>query len=132
MNRSSIRALFYAAAVYDGVLGILLLVLPWRLYDAYGVTPPNHWAYVQFPACLIFIFGLMFLAVARDPAGNRSLIPYGILLKAAYSGTVIAYWLRQGIPQMWKPFALADLLFGVLFAWAYLSIPGISNRTRAA
>jgi hypothetical protein len=130
MNRSMISALFYLSALYDGVIGALFLLVPWRLYAMTDVTPPNHWAYVQFPAAVVLIFGLMFLAVARNPEENRQLIPYGILLKAAYSGIVIGYWLLQGIPNMWKPFALADLVFGVLFVWAYLSLGSRSPLQR--
>ena len=37
------------------------------------VTPPNHWAYVQFPAALLVIFGLMFVAIAQDPVANRGI-----------------------------------------------------------
>ena len=29
--------------------------------------PPNHWAYVQFPAALLVIFALMFVAIASAP-----------------------------------------------------------------
>jgi len=131
MKKSAMTALFTVAAGYDGVLGVLFLILPWRLYEAFGVTPPNHWAYVQFPACLLLVFALMFLAVARDPEANRALIPYGILLKVAYSGTVFSYWMLQSIPPMWKPFALADLLFILLFAWAYLTLGARDGRQAA-
>jgi len=86
------------------------------------VTPPNHPGYVQFPALLLVVFGLMFLAVAADPVRNRNLIPYGILLKAAYCGTVFWYWASTGIPDMWKPFAWCDLAFGLLFAFAWVSL----------
>lgn len=122
MNRSIASLLFYVAALYDGVIGIAFLVAPGRLYAAYDVTPPNHWAYVQFPAALLLIFALMFLSVARNPQANHNLIPYGILLKTAYCGTVFAYWLLEGIPSLWKPFAIADLVFLLLFVWAYCII----------
>ena len=47
-----IRILFALAAAYDGVLGIAFLLAPSYPYSLCGVTPPNHWGYVQFPAAL--------------------------------------------------------------------------------
>lgn len=115
-----IAPLFAVAALYDGVLGVAFLTLPRRLFEMAGVTAPNHVGYVQFPAALLLIFAWMFVAVARSPVRHRNLIPYGILLKAAYCGVAGAHWLAAGIPYMWKPFVVIDLLMGVLFAWAYL------------
>ena len=58
-------------------------------------------------------------ADGASPAASRQLIPYGILLKAAYCGVAFYHWLAAGIPGMWKPFALIDLVFAALFYWAY-------------
>jgi hypothetical protein len=115
-----IVALFVLAACYDGVLGLLFLVAPEYPFERFDVTPPNHMGYVQFPAALLLIFALMFIAVARDPVANRQLIIYGILLKVAYCGVAFWYWLSTDIPVIWKPFAVLDLAMGVLFAWAYV------------
>ena len=125
-----VRALFAVAALYDGLLGLAFLAAPAALFAFYGVAPPNHFGYVRFPAAILIVFALMFLAVARDPAGNRNLIPYGVLLKFAYCGVVSYYWFSVGLPDMWKPFAVDDLVFLVLFAWAYAALrrpayPGI-------
>jgi hypothetical protein len=115
-----IKPLFVFSALYDGILGIVFLAVPLRLYELAGVTPPNHVGYVQFPAALLLIFGLMFLAIARDPIGRRHLIPYGIMLKAAYCGVTSFHWFADDIPLMWKPFVVIDLLMGIAFVWAYL------------
>lgn len=111
--------LFAIAAVFDGVLGLIgLFGTPW-LFRTFGVTPPNHLGYAQFPAALLIVFALMFVAVARNPAANRNLIPYGMLLKLSYCGVVFYHWAGAGLPAMWKPFAIVDLVFLLLFAWAY-------------
>jgi hypothetical protein len=117
-----VKPLFYLAALYDGVLGAAFLVAAPDLYARFHVTPANHPGYVQFPALLLIVFALMFLAVARNPFANRNLIPYGILLKAAYCGVVATYWFGSGIPGMWKPFAVIDAAFLVLFVWAYRAV----------
>ena len=114
-----IPALFWVAAVYDGVLGLLFLFQPGWAFQTFDVTPPNHVGYVQFPAALLIIFGIMFAAIARDPHGNRNLIVYGILLKVSYSGLVLFHWATTDLPYMWKPFCLCDLLFLGLFIWAW-------------
>lgn len=117
-----IAPLFVIAALYDGFLGVLFLLAPQSPFQWFAVTPPNHFGYVQFPALLLIIFALMFLAVARNPLGNRNLIVYGILLKLAYCGVVFWYWIATGIPSLWKPFALLDTVMAVLFALAYFAL----------
>jgi hypothetical protein len=94
------------------------------LFQWFGVTPPNHPGYVQFPAALLIVFAVMFMAVAMNPVGNRNLIPYGVLLKGSYSGVVLFHWISTGIPDMWKPFCFCDLIFLVLFAWAWTALRG--------
>lgn len=111
----SIRFLFWIAGLYDGLLGAAFLIAPAALFAYFRIEPPNHFGYVQFPAALLVIFGLMFFAVAANPRRNRNLIPYGILLKAAYCGTVFGYWFSSGLPMMWKPFAVFDVVFAILF-----------------
>lgn len=126
MSTKSIVILFWIAAAYDGILGAVFLVAPGALFAALNVTPPNHFGYVRFPAALLIVFALMFIAVAMKPAGNRNLIPYGILLKVSYCSVAFGYWFTQDIPFMWKPFAVIDLAFLVLFYLAYrtLAEPG--------
>jgi hypothetical protein len=78
-----ISPLFWGAAAYDGVLGLMFLLAPAALFELCQVTPPNHFGYVQFPAALLIIFGWIFGTIARDPLLYRFMIPYGILLKVA-------------------------------------------------
>jgi hypothetical protein len=114
--------LFVLAALYDGVLGLMFLFFSGAAFQWYDVTPPNHLGYVHLPAALLLVFAIMFLVIALSPARNRNLIPYGILLKISYCGVVFYHWFTAGIPNMWKPLAIADLVFIVLFAAAFASI----------
>jgi len=98
------------------------------VYRVAEVTPPNHWAYVQFPAALLVIFALMFAAIAANPLENRKMIPYGIMLKAAYCGVTFWYWNAEGIPGLWKPFAVIDLVMGFLFLWAFRQLVARSTK----
>jgi hypothetical protein len=128
-TNQSIAALFLIAALYDGGLGAAFLLAPGLVYRLGDVAPPNHWAYVQFPAALLLIFALMFVAVARDPIKNRGLIIYGFLLKLSYCGMVFWHWFTAGIPDLWKPFAVIDLVMGALFLWSY-RVLGAWSETR--
>ena len=131
MNIKWIRILFVIAGLYDGLLALAFLFFAGAIFQGFGVEPPNHVAYVKFPALLLLIFTVMFFRVACDPVKNRDLILYGVALKAAYSGTAFWYQITQGIPFMWVPWAWADLVFLVLFlvAWKNTgSAPSAGNN----
>ena len=115
-----IALLFVIAALYDGILGLLFLAAPGWPFEHFDVTPPNHMGYIQFPAALLLIFGLMFATIAWNPLANRGLIVYGILLKVAYCSVSGWHWMATDIPVIWKPFTVIDMVMGVLFVWAYL------------
>ncbi len=120
--RRLLPGLFYIASAYDGVLGLVFLLFPLAPFRWCDVPPPNHMGYVQFPAALLIVFALMYKNIAQRPAANRNLIPYGILLKVCYAAVVFGHWFSSGLPNMWKPFAVVDVCFAVLFLWAYLYI----------
>jgi hypothetical protein len=119
MNFFWIRVVFSVSAIYDGALGVAFLLFGSVMFRTFGVTPPNHMGYVQFPAILLVVFAVMFLQIARDPAGHRNLMLYGAALKAAYSGVVFWYQVKEGIPSFWIPWAWADLVFLLLFLLAW-------------
>jgi len=118
-TKGAIAGLFSVAAIYDGGIGAAFLFGSGALFQWFDVTPPNHPGYVQFPAALLIVFAAMFTAIAMNPVKNRNLIPYGILLKVSYCGVVLFHWFTAGIPGMWKPYCVADLIFLILFAWAW-------------
>lgn len=118
MNTTWRQRLFYVAAVYDGLLGLAFLFFWPLVFRLFGVTPPNHPGYVQFPALLLIVFGFMFLQIAQDPERHRDLILYGVGLKLAYCGVVFWYQVTAGVPVMWVPWAWLDLAFVALFLLA--------------
>lgn len=130
MNSKFLKPLFLVAALYDGVLGIAFLIAPAQIFAMYSVEPPNHMAYVQFPALLLILFAIMFYRIAMDPSGNRDLILYGCGLKVSYCSLAFWYQLTTGVPSMWIPWAWADLVFLALFiaSWKSLGQPPASSR----
>jgi hypothetical protein len=127
-----LRALFIGAALYDGVLGVAFLVAAPSLFARFGIPPLEHYGYVHFAAALLVVFALMFLAIARDPRGNRNLIPFGALLKVSYCSVVAFHWLAGGIADVWKPFAFVDFGFLALFLWAYRATGIVGEDARPA
>jgi len=109
------------AAAYDGILGIVYLFFFPQVFAYFQIAPPNHPAYVQFPALLVIIFAWMFWRIAGNPVRHRDLIPFGMGLKVAYCAIVFWYQLRG---TMWPAFvALAwiDVFFLLLFILAWVA-----------
>lgn len=129
MKTNWLKPLFIVAGLYDAILAIAFLFWANAIFQWYGVQPPNHFAYVKFPALLLLIFAAMFFRIARDPVKNRDLIPYGIALKLAYCGTTFWYQIRHGVPSMWIPWAWADLVFLVLFVIAWQCTRPVATAT---
>ena len=128
MKRKQVTSILFAlAAVYDGFLGLAFLLVPSMIFQRFDVTPPNHFGYVQFPALLLMIFAWMFASVAYAPDKNINLIPYGIALKVAYCSIVFYYWFTVEIPYVWKPFAIMDFGWIILFAIAYAVLKKSTN-----
>lgn len=119
MSHATVKSLFLVAGLYDLLIGLAFLLGGPQLLDAAQVPHPNHWGYLQFAACELVIFGLMFLSVSRDPVGKRELIGYGLLLKASYVGLVGYYWSRGECPALFQPFAVIDAIMFALFLAAY-------------
>jgi hypothetical protein len=120
MNTKWLKPFFIISGLYDGILGLAFIFTAANIFAWYGVTPPNHMAYVQFPALLLLIFAAMFFRIASDPVRHRDLIPYGIALKVSYCSVAFWYYFTSVISNMWMPWAYADLVFLVLFIIAWI------------
>jgi len=119
MSLKWIKFLFIVSGIYDALLGVAALLFGAEIFRAAGVTPPNHIGYIQFPALLVILFGIVFLCIAKDPHRRREWILLGMGLKASYFGLVFCHQLLGDIPKLWIPWAWADLVFFLLFfaAW---------------
>ncbi len=124
MQTTLIRLLFAVSGLYDFIIGFVFLVLGPQLFDAAKIPHPNHWAFVQFGALLLVIFGTMFLTIAYQPFANRNLIPFGMLLKVSYCGLAAYWWASTDIPWLFKPFAVIDAVMLIAFIWAYFALRG--------
>jgi len=130
-NHAIVRVLFVVAGLYDGILGIMFLVMPARILAISGVGFAENVGYLQFPAALLVVFAAMFFAIAARPAANRYLIPYGVGLKVAYCAIVFWHWHLGESAALWKPFAVCDALFAGLFLWAYVKLAPATHQSPA-
>lgn len=113
------KTLFVISGIYDAVLGAAFLLFPRWIFKMAGIEFPNHLGYVQFPALLLVLFGLMFFRIASDPVRYRDQMLYGMGLKIAYCSVIFGHWLTGSMPGIWIPFAFADVVFLALFIQAW-------------
>lgn len=112
-----IAPLFIAAALYDGLLGLAGIAAPAWVYAQLNMPLPEHLGYVQLPALLMIVLAFAFIAIARDPRGNKNLIWYGVMVKVAFCLVAFGHYFFGTIPAMFLPFAIVDLVFIGLFIW---------------
>jgi hypothetical protein len=118
-NARLLPGLFFLAALYEGLLGLVLVLAPWAPFGWFGVDPPYHPGYVQFPGALLVVFAIMFANIARAPVKNGVMIPYGMMLKVAYCAVILYHWFTTGLPTVFMTFCILDLLFLAAFVWAW-------------
>jgi len=121
MSKGWIKPLFFIAGIYDLVAGGLMLFAAAYIFRLTGTTAPDP-GYIQFPALLVMLFGIMFLFIAANPVARRELIAYGMGLKASYSGVIFWHQLTGSVAFLYVPLAWADFTFLVLFFLAWRSL----------
>ncbi|HVQ22414.1 MAG TPA: hypothetical protein VMT36_04015 [Candidatus Saccharimonadia bacterium] len=113
---SSWRAFFLVAALYDLLLGAAFVFAGEQLLSAIGMELPPHVAYIQLAAIFIFVQGLSYALVYRDPPGNLGIVRVGVAYKAAYAGLALWYLLIGLLPSVFfLPWAAIDVAFLVGF-----------------
>jgi len=122
MSLKAIKVLFWIAALYDLILGLAFGLFYQPIYARFGVELPNHPGYVQLSAMFIFIIGVGFYLVARNPRENRQIILLGILMKIGFCLVVFSHLFFGTVPPIYVPFAVLDFLFLVSFLPAYAAI----------
>jgi hypothetical protein len=104
------------------VIGGLFIFLPDQVFAYFSLGARPDTQYLQLPAVLIMVFGLMMFNVAREPARNLNLILYINLFKVGFISVVIFNWLTKGLPWLWLSFVGFDLTYLIGFITAYRMI----------
>jgi hypothetical protein len=131
MSLKAIKVLFWVAALYDLVLGLVFGLFYQPIYARFGVELPNHPGYVQLSAMFIFVIGVGFSLVARNPRENRQIILLGILMKIGFCLVVFSHLIFGTVPPIYVPFAVLDFLFLVSFLPAYAALRRMASPAQA-
>ena len=95
-----------------------------QLLSAIGMELPPHIAYIQLAAVFIFVQGLSYALVYREPLANLGIVRVGIAYKAAYAGLALWYLVIGVLPSVFfLPWAAIDLAFLVGFV-LFLRVAG--------
>lgn len=107
---------FWAAASYDIALGLVFFFFYRPIFRALNVTPPGHPSYAHLTAAYVFVQGVGYLFVARDPERNVDLVKLGAVYKFVYCA-VAAYYALTGrlVSSVFGWFAIFDMGFLVFF-----------------
>lgn len=122
MSIKGIKTVFLIAGVYDIILGIVFALFFKPIYNMFGAELPNHAGYIQLAASYIFVFGIGFYLVYKDPVRNQAIITLGILMKFLFVVIVLGHLLLDTIPAFYIPFALLDIVFLLLFLYTQTAI----------
>jgi len=114
-----IRVVFLASCLYDGIIGLSLLLAYDEMFTVLGISFPNPRAYVELMALLLIVVSIMFYDIARKPIENRNMIIYAILVKCAYCVAILPHWIFGNISFIFAPFAFFDLVFIAFFIKAH-------------
>jgi len=118
MKRGYYKTLYLTAALYDFILGVAFLFFYKQIFNITGMNIPENPAYLTFCAFLIALFGVLLFMIYLDLNNSKKLVIYAIMIKFAYVGTVLYYYLLVGKSFVDTPFlifAVFDFIFAILF-----------------
>jgi len=106
-----------------GIYGLLVLAPQYFLEEKSGRDfPPaiNHPEYYYGFIGVALAWQVLFLILSRDPVRYRAMMIPSILEKAGFGIAVIVLFLQHRVSPVMLGAAIIDLIFGLLFAVAYL------------
>ena len=116
-----------------GIYGLLVLLPGYFLETKTGLDYPppiNHPEYYYGFIGVAVAWQVLFLILATDPARYRPMILPAILEKASFGIAIAVLFLQGRAPAIMLGFGIIDLIFGALFALAYVRT-GAHLRARA-
>ena len=118
------RTFFIVAAVYDLVLGAAFFLAYGPIWELLGLELPNNISYIHLTAAFVFVQGVGYWIVARNPTANRGIVQVGIAYKFAFAALSF-YYLAIGelLHPTFLVFGILDVLFLIGF-WLFLSQHG--------
>jgi hypothetical protein len=113
------KCIFFAAMVYDIVLGIIFTFSFKQAFSWIGIAHklPQYDAYISLIGAFLFVIGIAYLLIfLGDLRRNLDLIIVGALYKFAYSAVGIYYFIVGEIPHIifLALFGVIDVIFLIL------------------
>src|SRR5215211_3170750 len=115
------KRVFHIAGIY----GLAVLLPQYFMEGRLGrdfpppLTHPEHfYGFIGVAAA----WQVAFLIIARDPAGYRLMMIPGILEKLSFGLAAIVLYLQHRLTATVLAFGVLDLLWAVLFAWAFVKL----------
>lgn len=113
---SNFKTFFLVAAIYDIVLGAGFFFFYAPLWEAFDVALPSSISYIHLTAAFVFVQGVGYWLVYRDPNGNRGIVQMGVVYKIAFAGLAFYYWaIDELLHPVFLLFGALDVLFLVGF-----------------
>src|SRR5512140_3427142 len=106
---------FWAAALFNTLIGAIGLVAPSVTARLMGIEPPHNPIFAILASWLILVLGFGYVLVARNPAGNRDLMLLGAVGKLFVLPIMLAAWLRGWAGAAALPPGAGDFVFALLF-----------------
>jgi hypothetical protein len=112
------KPFFLVAALYDGIIGAAFFFFYNPIFHALSIQLPNNTSYIHITTAYIFVQGLGYWFVSRNPAKNVDIVKIGIVYKVIYVGLALYYLvIGQLLSALFAWLALTDLIFLVFFVW---------------
>lgn len=122
---SFVRAIAGISLVYDGGVGLVLLLVPGLMASAFGVEPAHPRIFSDLNALFLMAIAAGYYAPYRDPAGARwYLWVMGPGLKGAGAAAFVLDYVIRHSPASFLLFAASDGTLAILTLIALLASRG--------
>lgn len=111
MTLRQCKALFYSAAIFNWGAVLILASLAQPL----GLPPPLRSLFGQITLAAIFVFGLGYWMVGREPRANRGIVVLGAFAKLAVVAIVMSHWLAGLATPQLAALVSGDVVYSLLF-----------------
>jgi len=106
-----------------GIWGVLVLTPLYFMFNMIGEKDPppiTHPAFYYGFVGTALAWQIAFFIIATNPVGYRPLMIAGMLEKFSYAAALITLYMRNRLHASDLTFGVVDLLFGILFVFAFL------------
>lgn len=116
MNSKNSNKLFFIAALFNWVVGVVFIVDAPLLLGLFNVTPlPTEPLFMSLSGWLIICYGIGYYWASRDLAGNIGIIRLGIIGKIGVFAVVLISTVLGHVSWQMNLLSSADLVFAGLF-----------------